>query len=262
MSDFDTDDNVLEKPRKFHWEWVFPLFFKPRATLEKVSSQEKGVWLTPLLILCTLAVIAVLVAGPIRQQAALSGGNLPADFQYWLQEEQDRYLASQASMNGPVSLYVFPALGALAGIFIRWFLLGSVLHLILTLAGSRSSNTSALNLVGWASLPLALRSVVQIIGMLTSRSLISKPGLSGFAAADATGAAAFFGAALALVDLYLIWQIILLLVGVVPMSRLAKGKAWVLTLVAVLILLALSALPGFISASLRGGSGGSIPIYF
>ncbi len=261
MSDFDIDDNVLEKPRKLHWEWVFPLFFKPRATLEKVSGQEKGVWLTPLLILCTLAVIAVLVAGPISQQAALSGGNLPPDFQYWLPEEQERYLASQASMTGPVSLYVFPALGVVAGIFIRWFLLGSILHLILTLAGSRSSNTSALNLVGWASLPLALRSLVQIIGMLTSRSLISKPGLSGFAAADATGATAFLGAILALVDIYLIWQIILLLVGVVPMSRLAKGKAWVLTLVAVAILLSLAALPGFISASLSGG-GGSIPIYF
>lgn len=261
MADLELDEPLLEKPRRLRWEWVFPLFFKPRATLQKVAEQEKGVWQSPLLILCVMAVIVVLVAGPIRMQAAQAGAALPEGFEYWLPEEQERYMESQASMNGPLTLYVLPALGAVAGIFIRWFLLGSILHLSLTLAGSRSSNTAALNLVGWASLPYALRSLVQIVGMLLSRSVINAPGLSGFAAQGAAGAAAFAGALLAFVDLYLIWQIILLLVGVVPVSRLARGKAWLLTLLAVAIVLALSALPGFLGAAL-GGNGTSTPIYF
>ncbi len=261
MTDIDADEIMIEKPRRLRWDWVLPLFFKPRTTLQKVTEQEKGVWLAPLLILAVMAVIVVLVAGPIRQQAAMMGNNLPADFEYWMPEEQERYLASQASMTGPAFMYIFPALGALAGIVVRWFLMGSVLHIVLTLAGSRSSNTAALNLVSWASLPYALRSVVQIVGMLVSRSVISKSGLSGFISAEAGGFGLFMGALLAFVDIYLIWQVVLMLTGVVPMSRLAKGKAWALTLVAVLLVLALFALPGFIGARFSGG-GSSIPIYF
>lgn len=262
MTDIELDEPLQEKTRKLRWNWVFPLFFKPRRTLEEIGKEEKGVWLTPLLILSVLAILVVLVAGPIRTQAALGGGELPADFEYWMPEQQEQYLNSQTSMNGPLFVYVFPAVGALAGIWVRWFLLGSILHLLLTLAGSRSGNTAALNLVAWASLPYAVRSIVQIVSMLATRGLINKPGLSGFAAADASGLAAFLGALLVFIDIYLIWQVILLLIGVLPMSRLSRGKAWAFTLLAVLIVLALAALPGFISAQFSGGGGGSSPIFF
>lgn len=262
MTDIEVDESLQEQPRRLRWDWVLPLFFKPRRTLEKVVAQEKAVWLVPLLILSVFAVIVVLVAGPIRQQAALTGGNLPVDFQYWLPEEQERYMATQASMNGPAFTYAFPALGAVLGIWIRWFLLGIVLHLALTLAGSRSSNTSALNLVGWSSLPYALRSVVQVIGMWSTKSLISKAGLSGFIASEAGGFGAFLGAVLVFVDIYLIWQVILLLVGVVPMSHLSRGKAWMITIITVLLVIGLFALPSFLASQIGGGGSTITPFFF
>ena len=86
-------------------------------------------------------------------------------------------------------------------------------------------------------------------------------GLSGFAAADASGLAAFLGALLVFIDIYLIWQFVLLLVGVLPLSGLSRRKAWVATLIAFLIVLTLRALPAFIGAKLSGLSTGGF-FYF
>jgi hypothetical protein len=131
-------------------------------------------------------------------------------------------------------------------VWLGWFILGSVLHLVMTLSGSRSSNTASLNLTAWASLPFGLRYIVQGIYYIASGSLIRGPGLSGFAAPEATFLAAF----LALVDIYLVWQIALLLVGARPLSGLARGKAVLAVFISVLIVLALESLPGFLSAQM------------
>ena len=255
-------DIVEERPRRVHFEWLLPTFFRPRRTLAKIAEQNHAVWITPLLVLSLLAIVAVLAASPVRQLAAQMGSEIPPDFEWWSPEQQQQFMEAQANSSGPMFTIVFPALGAVLGLWVSWFLLGSILHLSLTLAGSRSSNTAALNLVGWASLPYALRSLVQIVGMLLSRSVINAPGLSGFAAEGAAGAAAFAGALLAFVDLYLIWQIILLLVGVVPVSRLARGKAWAAVFISLALILLISAVPALIAAQLGGLSGGGMIPFF
>ncbi len=240
------------RPKRQHFEWVLPIFIKPAKTLDSIAKHENGAWQTPLLILSVLVIILVLVGGPIRAQSAQMGGELPPDFQYWPQEQQDQYFASQANQVSPLFIYIFPAAGALIGLWVTWFILGSILHLILTLSGSRSSNTASLNLVAWASMPFAVRYLVQIIAVLITRQLISAPGLSGFMAAEGSGGMAFLRAFLALVDIYLIWQIALLLIGVLPLSGLNRGKAWLVTLLAVLIILSLQALPGLLGSVLSG----------
>ena len=86
-------------------------------------------------------------------------------------EQQQQYMDAQSSMNGPATIYVFPAIGALAGLWLSWFLLGAFLHLVMTMLGGRGTNTSAFNIAAWASLPFAIRMIVQIIFMLTNKQL-------------------------------------------------------------------------------------------
>ena len=95
-----------------------------------------------------------------------------------------------------------------------------------------------------------------------SRSLVKTPGLSGFAAAEPAGFSAFLAALLALIDIYLIWQFVLLLVGVVPVAGIARGKAWIITAIVFLLVLALRALPGFIGMQLSGLNTGGGFFYF
>lgn len=262
MTEAELDTLNNEHPRRLHFEWLLPMFFRPRRTLGKIAEQNHGVWLAPLLVLSLLVIIAALAASPIRKQAAQMGSEIPAGFEYWSAEQQEQYMQAQADSAGPTFTLIFPAVSALLGLWVSWFLLGSILHLALTLTGSRSSNAAALNLAGWASLPLGLRSIVQTIAMLVKSQLIAGPGLSGFISSDATGVAFYLRSMLGFVDIYFLWMVALLLVGAVLISGMRRGKAWVTTLVAVLILLALQALPGFIGSQLSGLSNGGGYFFF
>ena len=245
---------IKEKPKKkpFHFEWILPVIFRPRKAIEVITAQEKSVWLTPLLVVSLMIILATLVAGPIKSNLIQMGMNTPENFQYYSEEQQASFMAAQANRTSPLFLYVFPIATGLAGLWVSWFLLSSLLHLSLTLAGSRSQNIRSYNLAAWSLLPIAVRKLVQIVAMLVTKTVVSSPGLSGFVTGDIKGAAAFFAALLGLIDLYFIWQIVLLLIGVRPLSSLKRSKAWMATAVSLLILMLLQAVPGFLSSALGG----------
>lgn len=254
MTEFelDTINGAAPQQRSFHPEWIFPLLFRPRRTLEKIVREEKGVWLTPLVLLTLAAVILVLAQGPIRKTEAQMNTSMPESAQYFTPEQQAQLQEGLDAKQGPVFIYVFPAIGILVGLWLNWFLLGSLLHLALTMVGSRSSSITSFNLAAWAGLPLVFRFIVRTVYILSSRQMITSPGLSGFLAADAAGFGVYARILLGLVDAYLLWQVALLLVGVTPASGLSRPKAWVVTLLVVLSLLALLSLPGFLIAKLSG----------
>jgi len=61
--------------------------------------------------------------------------------------------------------------------------------------------------------------------MLATRQLIDAPGLSGFAPVDPSGTATYLAALLSLVDIYLIWHMLLLIIGVKLGNSLSLVKA-------------------------------------
>ncbi len=91
--------------------------------------------------------------------------------------------------------------------------------------------------------------------------MVTSPGLSGFMAPASTGFSSYLGIILAFIDLYLICQVALLLVGVVPATGLARTKAWAVTLLVVVALLALQGLPGFLVSKL-GSMATTQPFFF
>ena len=233
--------------------WLFGILARPLSTLRAIVAEDKGNWQLPLILLTLLALGSVFAAGPLRIQAAQANPpELPESFQWMSPEQQEQYLAAQASAYGSTQTYVFPAVGGVLGVWVGFLVLGGLLHLILTMLGSRSSSTTAYNLVGWASVPLILRQIVRIVYMLSAHRLISTPGLTGFVAADVQGAAAFGRVLLGLVDIYLIWQVILLWLGASVSGGLSRRRAFSGVLIAVLLFLALSALPAFFGAQLSG----------
>jgi len=161
-------------------------------------------------------------------------------------------MQAQQSMNGPMTTTVFPALGAVAGVWLGWFILGSILHLTLTMFGSRSTSITDYNITAWASLPFAIRLIVQIAAMLATDQLINSPGLSGFITPDSNQTMLFTRSLVRLVDIYLIWQIILLTIGASATSGLPRGKTFIGVFIATLLLLLVSALVVFLSAQVGG----------
>jgi hypothetical protein len=118
-----------------------------------------------------------------------------------------------------------------------------------------------LNLVAWASLPFALRYLIQAVYLVSTNTAIRAPGLSGFIPSDAAGFLLFLRSFLSLVDIYLIWYLALLIGGVVIIAGVSRAKAIIVTAVLSLLFLAIQALPGFLLA-LFGGVQTQRPFFF
>jgi hypothetical protein len=162
-------------------------------------------------------------------------------------------------LTGPVFVYVFPALGAVLRVWLGWLVMGGVLRLALTALGGRDSTSGALDVVAWASLPFAVRDLVQAAFMFTQDQLV-RSGIEGFAPAGDGLGYALLGELMARVTLYAIWYLALLYIGVRAAGGLRASKAWAAIGIAVVVLLVLSVAPG-VAGRLLGGLTTSNPYF-
>jgi len=239
------------RARRLRFDLLLPVLLRPRAALREIAAHASRSWITPLLVITLAALLLVVVGGPLRRAAAeLEAMNLPPEFQYYSPEQQAQIQQARAATSSPTFIYVFPALTAVLKVLVGWLVVGATLHLFLTLLGSRGTMASMMNLVAWAGLPFAVRAVVRSAYTLFAHRLIQAPGLSGLLPSGAEGGALFAAGILGLVDLYLIWHIVLLVVAargeVDPGSR----RAWGSVLASQALALLLQAAPAYAVARL------------
>jgi hypothetical protein len=224
--------------RNWRFDWVIPVLIHPKQAFAEIAAQTRGVWLTPLVILTVAALLQTMMAGSIQQKLAESGTlPIPEAAQWWTPEQLAQYQQVMTGMNNPVFYYALPALRIVIGVWAGWLIFGALLHLLLTLLGGRSSMGVTLNVVAWASLPIALRYLVQFGKMMQSNQFIQGHGLAGFAPSGEGIVFAVIALALALIDLYVIWQIVLLVIGIKASSALTTPRAWISVLLTLAIVL-------------------------
>lgn len=232
--------------RRFDLRHLITIFTKPRQTFTDLASEARAKWLTPMLVLTLSTILVVLVSGVMNTRAAAMGEiELPPDWQYWSQDMQDNYMQAQQSRQGPLFIYILPMLGSLTGLWLGWFVFSGLLHLASTILGGRGSLRGTLNVVAWASMPYLIRDVLRIVYILAVNSAISNPGLSGFA-----GGSGFLSGMLARTDVFLVWYIFLLAIGVAISEGLPRGKAFAGVVVLVLAVLLIQAGIGALGSNL------------
>lgn len=236
---------------QWHFDWVLPLLFKPRQTLHTIAQAADGVWQTPIWLIAGTTLLRVLVTGSIQAASAATGQvTLPPGFEYYTAEQQAQFMQAATATSGPVFVYVLPAVLGIAAVFLGWLILGWALHLVLTLFGGRNSNQQVLNITAWAMLPFALRDVVRTLAMTNSGQILTGLGLSGLMTADGELLTAYIASFLSQIDIYLLWEILLLFLGARLISTLTRPKTWLAVTFTVFLLLLLRALPAILGAML------------
>lgn len=242
-----------EPPRRFQFDWVPGVLLRPRQTFTRITEQTGGVWLTAILIQTLTAIALVLAAGYISQKYGMGmTGEMPQIPEYYTPEQQAQIQQAMAAMQGPVFIYVFPTLVAIARVWFGWLLVGGAIHLVSTMLGGRGNTMRAMNIVAWAGLPFALRDIIRLLGVLISRKALVSPGLAGFAPTDGSNLALFLAAFLALVDIYVIWHIILIVIGLRSSNGLSVSKAILAVGLTVLLVLVVQSLISYLTSSLGG----------
>ena len=247
---------------KVDLSWLVKIFFSPRQTIEKILKFDRAVWLAPLLVLSITALILVLVTGSVKQRIGLDNpAQLPQYFEYYSPEQQAQFMQALQATSGTAFVYVLPGLLSLAKVWFGWLIVGSLVYMMLTALGSGIHSRSAINLVAWASMPFALRDLVRALAVLSTGQLIRSPGLAGFTPAGSGNALLFFSALLALIDIYWVWQVVLITIGAYSESKGSKGKTAAGIVGTMLIILLLQALIGF-GIALLGSRITAVQVFF
>ncbi len=259
------NNTVPTTHKRFYFEWLLPFLFRPRRLAGQIA-QKRATWLTPLLVVSLL--IAARVWFTPVQMVSIPLENTPPINQAPMGMSETYLVSAQAgggAGNGggvtvpdggtpptetttPTGSPIVSMISAIASLWVGWFLLSVLLYVGMVISGSNNSFTETLNLVGWSSLPLGLRQIPLMIAALTIPSLASNPsGLASITTTMSGPTGMFLTALLKLVDIYLIWQLILILLALGKISPLPFKRALGVTLGAMGIFLVLAAMPGFFS---------------
>jgi len=244
-----TDIPIEKQPsRRFDFPRLLSILFRPRRTFAGMAAEARATWLTPMMVLTVTALLVVLVSGYLKTRAAMMGEvTMPPDWQWWTPEMQNNYMQAQQATQGKTFMYVIPLVGSWTGLWLGWVLVAGLLHLGSTLLGGRGTMQGALNVAAWASLPFAIRDVLKVIYMLLAGHAIGSPALSGFATS-----AGFLPQLLSRLDLFVVWYIILLMIGMAIFDSLSRGKAVVDVLVIILLILLAQAGLGTLLSNMGG----------
>jgi hypothetical protein len=235
--------------RRFDIQRIFSTLFRPRGAFELIKAEGRASWLTPMLILSLTSLLVVLASGYFKTQAAMMGEvPLPPGWEYYTPDMQNNYMQAQQLNQGTVVMYVFPLVSAWGRLWVGWVLLAGLLHLGSTLLGGRGSMQSALSVTAWALMPFALRDILRLLYMLVEKHAITSPGLSAFATS------AFMVEILSRTDIFLVWSVILLMIGFAIVDGLSRGKAVLGVLLVILIVLSAQAGLGTLLANLGGAT--------
>jgi hypothetical protein len=235
------------------------IIVRPRATLAYVGERGKRTWWLPALVVVLLTVLPVLVSGPIRtgqtrQEMRVAQEEMAERMGEELSEEQLEQAMSMAA--SPLLTVVFPAVGSAVGRVVGWLVWAGMLYLAGMVFGGRSAFGQMLSVVVWAWLPYALRGLLQTVYVLLSGQLIVNPGLSGLVRsgppvseavlAPPSAGQTLLTTFLSRVDLFLVWNLILLVIGVEVTTHLSRRKATLVTLGVWVVLTGLSLLPALV----------------
>jgi len=257
--------------------WSIPrllwgMIVRPRATLEYLREHRGRTWWVPALLAVLLAILPIFVAAPIT--ARQTREVVAAAQERWGEqqgvemsaEEQAQMEQSMSIAASPLITVVFPAVGSAVGLVVGWLMWAGGLYLASTTLGGRSPFGQVFRTVVWAWLPYTLRGLLQTVYILVSGQLIANPGLSGMVqenqpiseivlAPPGLGQTILL-AFLSRVDLFLVWGLILLVIGVTVVTHLPRRKAVLVTLVVWILLTAVSILPALVGGLFAQQVGG------
>jgi hypothetical protein len=223
-------------------KWLGGLWFKPGATFQKIIAADGKIWWLPLVLLSILQLVKNLVEISARKAAELMATPaLPQGMQYITPDQQGQIDQNVNYQSGIFFTFFLPLLLGLAGIWITWLILSSVLHISLTMGGSRSGSGTT----------FTIRLIIQTIGFLVTHSLIAHPGFSGFITIQGR-ATLIFSTLLGMIDLFFLLQLVYLIIGTAHLGGVTRRKAIATVVMSLGLTMLLSVIPPFISYSISG----------
>ncbi|NJN97428.1 MAG: hypothetical protein HC875_26770 [Anaerolineales bacterium] len=232
----------------------FGLIDRPAATFQAITARPGWwMWAMPLLVLILSLAVLLVVQTPhtlilARQQAESQLAAMPEG-----QAEAAR-AGMEMTMSLPFMLATGIGFGSIA-LVVATLLQATFLYFAALISGGESTFGAIFKMSAWSRLPMALGALVQAAFIAVAGRLIPYPGLSfpvstGDLMQDARNP---LFVVLSGIDLFWLWHLLLVVVGLTVAARLGRGKALLLTLVYAALSLGLTILPTLLFGGMMGG---------
>jgi hypothetical protein len=236
----------------------------PRATFEKLRDAQRGYWWV-VFVLAVVAALVLALASTAAQRSTIQA-----------------FVASEGTTTDGVAVPANMAQTAttlmIVGGTVSGILSALFGYLLLTLIvfgaglilGGKATFRQVFTMSVWTTLPYVVRSLVQAIASLVTGASPA-PGLSGVLSIAETASMPLLNAILSRIDVYMVWSLVLLTIGVGVVYRLSKGKKLLIVAIYVVVTLVLivastalgsaigNILPGGGASGGGGGGGGGGP---
>jgi hypothetical protein len=283
---------ITTSPQLSSWQALAGIIDRPRSTLRAVGEQPRYRWLFPLILMIASIVCLSVVTAPYmaqeaagqmqrqRQAAAVpteqagaaavpteqAGAAAVPTGQAGAARSQGQAGAAQFQgqmFANPVLRQVIPAATRLLPNLLGWVLLAGALYVIGLVAGGKAGYGQLFAMVSWSWMPYILRDFFQAGYIFATGQLIRLPGLSFLLATgdQARGTANLLYLALGQVDIFLLWNLLLIGLGIAALNRFGRGKTLFIVLIYLLIVIGValipvlvgSVAPGRLGSPIRGG---------
>ncbi len=201
------------------------IVLRPRTALPRLAERPGRRWIWPVVILALVAATNGFLQArqAIRDSfEALSAGGAVSAVAVTREGGTPAAVDAPAAAMGTASMIgaVFGAVGAVVGVVAGVILAAAVLHFLGTIFGGQQGFAQMLAVVAWAHLPVIAGSLVRLAYGLGTGFGAGTPGLSGLVEDRS-----LLGPVLAQVELWTLWLVALLYIGMRVVSRIPRLKA-------------------------------------
>lgn len=253
---------------------LWGIIVRPRATFRYLNEEGRRQWWLPALLTVLLVLLPIIVGGPISARQARETVRIALHFSVneagpgrpvvqtrtqLSPEQQQQMEEAMRHASSPLIIVVFPAILRSLRLVVGWLAWAGLLYLSGMVIGGHARFGNLFRMVVWAWIPHALRGLLQTLYIALSGQLIAHPGLSGLVVdsrpinemltAPPTTGQILLSSLLTRIDIFVFWNLALLAVGTMVISRISGRKATATVLIIWVVLTALGLLSSLVSRS-------------
>ncbi len=263
-----TSEAVLPTTNRNLLNLTWDLIRRPKAAFRYLRENGGRSWIAVALLVLALTILPVVVAAPITAREAEEAIRLVLEQQAETGQTISPEMQQQATQfsTNPIFTVIFPSIMGIIGLLLTWLVWSGALHLLSTMLGGAENFKQMWQAVVWSWVPIALRGLLQTVTILVTGETIKYPGLSGLVMRDRaaesmpellanmpTTGEMVASSLLSRIDLFAVWNVVLLVLAVMVTARISGRKATLIVVGVWVVLALLGLIPVLISSAFSFG---------
>lgn len=223
---------------------------RPTEAFANLIAYPRWQWLLPLLLIYSIIITTAWVTAPYSSEVARKSSEQQLIQSGISAEEMEEVMAQTEQFTSPTFLGIVSSITGPLFITLAWVVGAAIIYFLALVAGADFNYSTVFIVLAWSNLPNILGGLVQVILIFITGKF---PVYTGLAALAVTGDATKDGlnpliTLLSYADIFWIWHIVLLIIGLAVATKFTRMKAFGIVAVYILANIGLNIIPVLLGA--------------